>query len=560
MYHIDRIAYYDLSKVEQLFSASVKRQLRTMHSDSERHETLKETFVESRIQKTRLEPLPEAMTHRDLEDLEKRRRASPVVKISQLFSKLESDEKAPKTVLILGRAGSGKTTILEMIANEWASKHQWTDIKYLFAIKLRDLLKDGTWSLAELLLEELKLEDTDKNAALRELVRQSSHVMVLIDGVDEYEGYVYSDVRAPIEDKVDLSVIISCVIRGSHLPNAKVVVSSRPTDQIPSKLFGRVVDVYGFTRDGIKQYVDSHYTGQLNNFIWNNIERNPNMATFCHTPVQCAFVCDALANMFEHTERGAVPEIHTMTQLYVKATHRLGRKLHPSLRKDKRELDPHAIFGILKQPFLKHAGLAKESMTDQLKLLFYNEDLEKYGFVEEDRETGFLSASRKANPDDSATTLKSWSFSQFSLQEFFAATGLVVLGPRDDVWKLLENTENSIKQYEIVITFLLGLLGDSSNEYYLKYLGSDDASLDFCKELITKIKGMLEGDPLKLVTLIYETQSEDLMDHVPEEIGSLKIYPMEMLALSWALKQRRCRITTLRFVNNGTINMYLLKL
>ena len=531
-----------------------------MHADSERHETLKEQFIDIRLQKYGLEPLPETITHRDLEELEKRRQASPVVKISQLFSKLEGDKKAPKTVLILGRAGAGKTTILEMIANEWASKHQWTDIKYVFAVKLRDLLKDGTWSLAELLLEELQLEDTDKTAALQELVRQSSHVMVIIDGVDEYVGYVYSDVRAPIEDKVDLSVIISCVIRGSLLPNAKVVVSSRPTNQIPSTLFGRVVDVYGFTRDGIKQYVDSHYTGQLRNFMWNNIERNPNMATFCHTPVQCVFVCAALADMFKDTERGDMPEIKTMTQLYVKATHRLGRKLHPSLKEDRRELDLRAIFGILKQPFLKHAGLAKESMTDQLKLLFYDEDLEKYGFDEEDRQTGFLSASRKADPDDRATTLRSWSFSHLSLQEFFAATGLVVLGPRDDVWKLLENPENSIKQYEIVITFLLGLLGDSSNAYYLKYLGSDDASLDFCNELITKIKGSLEGDPLKLVTLVYETQSDVLVDHVPGEIKSSKIYPMEMLALSWVLEQRRCRITTLRFVpNNGAIYMYLCK-
>ncbi|KAK2160549.1 hypothetical protein NP493_1639g00014 [Ridgeia piscesae] len=540
--------------------ASLEKQLRKMHRDSKRHETLKGIFVDLRIQKSRLEPLPERITHRDLEELERRRRDSPVVEISQLFSKLEDDENAPNNVLILGRAGAGKTTLVEKMANDWASKHLWPRIKYVFLVKLRDLLKDGTWSLAELLLRDLQMEETDKNAALNQLVIKSSHVMVLVDGMDEYAGYAYSVGNPPsIEEKVDLSVIISCVIRGSLLPEAKVVVTSRATNQIPSKVFDRVVDVYVFTRDGIRRYVESHYSGneQLQNFIWQNIKTNPNMATFCHTPVQCGFICATMADMFEHSETDDMQTIQTMTQLYVKATHRLGRKLHPALKEDKGELDLKAIFGILKEPFLKHAALAKESMMRQLKILFSDEDLERHGFDEVDKQTGFLSGARKANPDDRDATIRSWSFSHLSLQEFFAAIGLVLLGSTDDVRKLLENT-NSTKQYEIVITFLLGLLGDSSNAYYLKYLGSTDAPLHFCNELITTLKGMLEDDPLKLVTLIYETQSKDLMDHVPEEIESSEIYPMEMLALSWVLEQRRCRVTTLRLTGCG-LDIQLLK-
>ena len=405
-----------------------------MHTDSKRHETLKGTFVDLRIQKFRLEPLPEVISHRDLEELERRRRNSPVVEMSQLFDTLKDNEEAPNNVLILGRAGSGKTTLVEKMANEWASKKLWPLIKYVFLVKLRDLLKDGTCSLAELLLRDLQMEDTDKNAALNQLVIASSHVIVLVDGLDEYTRYAYSDGNPPsIEEKVDLSVIISCVIRGSLLPEAKVVVTSRATNQIPSEVFDRVVDVYGFTRDGIKQYVGSHYKNQLGNVIWNTISTNPNMATFCHTPVQCGFVCTTLADMFEHPEPDDRPEIKTMTQLYVKATHRLGRSLHPDLKDDKRHLDLEHMFSILKAPLRKHAELAKEAMTHELKLLFSDQDLEHHGFADKDKQTGFLSGSRKANPNDRTTTTSSWSFSHLSLQEFFAATGLVVLGQRDDL-------------------------------------------------------------------------------------------------------------------------------
>ncbi|KAK2142346.1 hypothetical protein NP493_4925g00005 [Ridgeia piscesae] len=135
-----------------------------MHTDPKRHETLKGIFVDLRIQKNRLEPLPEAITHRDLEELERRRQDSPVVEISQLFSKLKDDEDAPNNVLILGRAGAGKTSLVEKIANDWALKNLWPLIEYVFLVKLRDLLKDGTLPTPLLLFPQGGIFKTPKPA------------------------------------------------------------------------------------------------------------------------------------------------------------------------------------------------------------------------------------------------------------------------------------------------------------------------------------------------------------------------------------------------------------
>ncbi|KAI0231193.1 hypothetical protein LSAT2_018456, partial [Lamellibrachia satsuma] len=115
----------------------------------------------------------------------------------------------------------------------------------------------------------------------------------------------------------------------------------------------------------------------------------------------------------------------------------------------------------------------------------------------------------------------------------------------DDDDSNIDNNDNSVKQNNIVITFLCGLLGDPRNAYYLKHLGSTDVLLDFYKEFIEKLKGKLENDTFKMVPYIYETQCKDLVDNVPEEIKASKIYPMEMLALCWVLAQDTCRVTSL---------------
>ena len=520
-------------------------QLREKYRDLKKHETLDEGFVELRLQKFRLEVLPDTLTHRDVAELERLRQSSPVVPLVQLFSKFKVDKVAPKKVLIRGRAGVGKTTLVEYIAREWAAKKLWhCHFDYVFVVKLREFFEDQKWSLSDLLLDGLQLEEHDKRAAFEEICRNSKGVLLLFDGGDELAGGVgHSKERFPIEEKVVMSRMIYRVISCGLLPDASVVITTRPTNQIPSKPFGRVIDVYGFTKDGIKQYVDKFCTGnvQLREFIQMNIDSNPNMATFCHTPVQCVFICKTLADMFERSESGSVPDIRTMTQLYVKATHRLGRKLHPSLKFDDSDLDLEQIFSILEEPFLKHAALAKDNMTRPLKIIFYDNDLRQYGFEDEDKQTGFLSGSKKMDPDDREIRRNTWSFSHLSLQEFFAVVGLIQ-GPHTDVWELLEG---SVKENEIVITFLCGLLGDPRNAYFLKHLGSTDGLLDFCKEFIKKLKGKLKNDAFKMAQFIYETQCADFVDNVPEYIIAPMIYPMEMLALCWVLAQDTCRVTSL---------------
>jgi hypothetical protein len=50
-------------------------------------------------------------------------------------------------------------------------------------------------------------------------------------------------------------------------------------------------------------------------------------------------------------------------------------------------------------------------------------------------------------------------------------------------------------------------------------------------------------DTLEVTTIIYEAQCPSLVDLVPEKLSSRNMFPTEMAALSWILRQPECRVT-----------------
>ena len=464
--------------------------------------------------------------------------------LEELFSKLDDGKDAPKKVLISGRPGVGKTTFLEYLATTWATESMWPEIDYLFLVKLRKLLETAKWSLSDLLIGDLSLSNQEeKNAAIEELCHHSERILCCLDGLDEMKQFQFSECTFPVENKVSLSDMISSIISCSLLPHAKVLLTTRPSDQTPpSKQFDRVVDIYGFTSNGIERYVDTFcdQEKELKQYIRTSITSNPNIATLCHTPILCGFVCDTLKYNHEHPESSSDQDTKTMTQLFVNATYQLAKKLCPSLKYPKGNQSSKKVLLDLQEPFRKHGALAKDGMTMPLKLIFDDADLTKHGFTDEDKQTGFLSGSEKTDPHDREATTNTWSFTHLTLQEFFGAYGLL----QDSYILNLLINKASVKQNEMVITFLLGLLGDTRNAYFLKYLGLDNAS-DTTEQLIKQLATKLEEDAMKLATFVFETQREELVKYVPEMIMVNQVYPMEMLSLSWILQQVTCRITTL---------------
>ena len=73
--------------------------------------TLEEMFVDIRLEMFGETALPEKPGYCDVEELQNPMQSSECIQLSQLFDKLHNKD-VPRTVLVLGRPGVGKTIVI----------------------------------------------------------------------------------------------------------------------------------------------------------------------------------------------------------------------------------------------------------------------------------------------------------------------------------------------------------------------------------------------------------------------------------------------------------------
>ena len=537
--------FYNSDRLKEV----LKERYSDMVLDSEEPAPLDEVYVELRLQKSEPEKLPETLSERDVIAMEERMQASPVVELSKLFDKM-TDKVAPKKVLIRGKAGVGKSTLVKRIACQWASGKVWKDIfSHVFVITLREQLQDTKLTLRQMLLGRLQLSPVEKEAAFEEICRNPKRLLILGDGLDEISyDHTSSSLASDRDALIDLSLLLSSILGKTMLPGATFLVTSRPTHQLPTKAFDRTVELYGFPRDSIMKYVSmfSAKNKQLKQFIRKTFKENKNLLTYCYIPIQTKFVCETLKDVHAQGKKGEVPFIRTITQLYLHATISMARKMHPSLKFKDVEVKVEDVLEVITEPFRKYAELAKQCvMSTPLRIIFFEEHLEEVGLVDnpDDMECGVMTRASKRDERMSTMTKPCWSFNHLTLQEYFSAIGLLQ-GSAEDRDKLLED-KSSIRQQEIVIMFMLGLIGDSRNAWYMKELLSSEVTLDL-EDLVKKLADVLKDDPWKVLTILFEIQDADLVDIVTSEIKSRHVFPTEMRALSWVLRLDKCPVTNLQ--------------
>ena len=533
-----------------MFSEKLKKALRKMYSDltvpvqdrvdsnSCSNVPLDEMFVELRLQKFDKINIPETLGNQDVEEMQQSMQSAEPIQISQLFEKLH-DRCAPGKVLILGKAGIGKTTLIKQIAKQWAKKELWNDvIEYLFVITLRELDQDRKWTLGNLLLEGLQLTEEEKTAALEHLRENPSNVMIVEEGLDECNYQDEEGLKRDDTKETELNSILSSVLNNGMLPGAKVIITSRPNDNIPSAACDRTVELYGFPQESIKKYIHefSREDTELENFIRRYLQSNVNLETLCYVPLLCNFICVCLSDMLLTDSEN----VNTMTQLYIYAVVYLAKKLHPSLKGIRTQINSKRIFDEVGSSLKNHADLAKYcTMSTPQRIIIYEDDLDQFDISDKDKHTGFLAESVTKDHFPSPSR-PCWLFSHLTIQEMFAAVGLL-RGPREALLELIMD-KTSVRQHEMLITFISGLRCDPRNADFMKHLELAEDQLD-PRTFIEKLAVVF--DPLQLITIIHEGQSPDLVDLVPEEIESSKVSPTEMMSLRWVLMQPECCIISL---------------
>lgn len=183
-------------------------------------------------------------------------------------------------VLLEGRPGCGKTTLMVKISCEWAKGNIFLG-KLVLLVQLRQLAGNGNISLRDLISVACGAFSPADIDALSSFIKKGfgEDVVFIFDGFDEY---------APGGNEDNF---IFKVAEKKLLYKSTVVVSSRP---VATRQFRRSatmwIEVVGFRDEQIIEFIHSYFNENIDKAskLVKHLEEHPNLMTLCYLPLHCS--------------------------------------------------------------------------------------------------------------------------------------------------------------------------------------------------------------------------------------------------------------------------------
>ena len=208
-----------------------------------------------------------------------------LVKYEEVFGKFKEGD----LVLVEGRPGSGKTTLVNKVTQDWAQGVAILQgAKYVFLVTLRHLnysRKDK--SLIDILGTFYDCETLSKSTEEDLRSCRGKGACFVIDGWDEYKN------------NKEMESVIYKLIKKTCLPSSMVVVASRPVASSSIRdICSRRIEVVGFTKEQVNRYVETYpfetsrteASGMAPN-LKAFLEHHPNVQHMCYLPVHAQIIC-----------------------------------------------------------------------------------------------------------------------------------------------------------------------------------------------------------------------------------------------------------------------------
>ena len=230
------------------------------------------------------------------------------VNYENVFSKcIEGD-----LILVEGRLGSGKTTLVLKIARDWASESDiLTNAKLVFLIPLRILDHEIVGHTLSDLLKSIFWNKSDLESVCSKITKLNGKgVCFILDGLDEYE------------QRDSKSSVVHALLYKQYIPDAMVIVASRPVATAGLRknfVITKHIEVIGFSKDQIYEYIEkfpfvhsAKSEMSAKDKLKTYLKVHQNIQHMCYLPVHAAMVC------FLHQNSEYVPD--TETKIYEEFT------------------------------------------------------------------------------------------------------------------------------------------------------------------------------------------------------------------------------------------------
>lgn len=364
-----------------------------------------------------------------------------VVTMSEIFKSHEECEN-PRTSLIEGKPGMGKTTYCKKLVYGWAIGKQETggflpSFKIVLFIKCRDM-KGDLWAAIDDQLLPRDIDEAEKEKFFNFIRRNQSAVLLVLDGLDEVS--------------VSKLPMFAEIIQGRLLPKCYLVVTARHEAGVQVRRHcDTLLEVEGFTKEDARNFITKYFKTRENlaKTLIEEIGKDKKLKDMAANPLNTALFC-LVCEDFE----GVFPE--SRTELYVEIVQCVLRRY-----KQKKQLPVNGEDFIEEYGTqLKHLGgialngLLEDNLDfDESELGNHKSDLPGFGFLSVQPGGSKLRPRRR------------YAFLHKSFQEWFAAYYL----SRRLIAKEISPSEVAvdkcfIQQLKEVLPFVFGILSARCEE------------------------------------------------------------------------------------------------
>ncbi|KAL9964257.1 hypothetical protein ACROYT_G027873 [Oculina patagonica] len=398
-----------------------------------------------------------------------------IVNMSAIFKPHEECSQ-PRTVIIEGKPGMGKTTYCKKLVYDWATGKQEAEscfprFETVLLLKCRDI-KSDLWEAIDDQLLPLDIEKGFRKKFFNFIRHNQSNVLLVLDGLDELPSS-----KLPMYSEI---------IQGRVLPKCHLVVTARHEAGMKVRKYcDNLLKIEGFTEEDVKEFICKYFKSMeaLAEKLLLKLKNDEILREMAANPLNTALLC-LLCDEFQ----GIFPE--SRTELYLEITECVLRRY----RKKKGLSDTSEKLTEVYKTQLKHLGwIALNGLHEE------NLDFEGSEFADHKSELpgfGFLSmqpGGSKLRP------CRRYAFLHKSFQEFFAGFYLSCQLLNEEITPdHLVSDIRYFNELKHVLLFSCGIVSTQCKEAAVALMasitiqvnkhGDDHDSVDVALECITECK------------------------------------------------------------------------
>ncbi|KAL9965566.1 hypothetical protein ACROYT_G029380 [Oculina patagonica] len=189
----------------------------------------------------------------------------------------------PRTVLIEGKPGMGKTTYCKKLVYDWATGKQEADgfprFETVLLLRCRDM-KSDVWEAIDdqLLLRDIK---EDVRERLFDFIRHNqSNVLLILDGLDEVPANKLS--------------MFSEIIQGRVRPKCRLVATARHEAGMKVRIHcDTLLEIEGFTEEDTRKFIIKYFktVEVLSQQLLSKLRNDKNLREMAANPLNTALLC-----------------------------------------------------------------------------------------------------------------------------------------------------------------------------------------------------------------------------------------------------------------------------